>query len=242
MPSLHTFLITNTFVTVTVLCPLNRMGWWWLSRTGSALLSGWFWHSLHTFVLCRASTGYTSRCPVQASGRDWHDIKQRWRKSYIWSSSWHEIPRHGGLRYGAKNQLLYCAWSRQEAGFADVIWRKISSSAVQFYTFWWDWRKNQLADKLVIYHNSKLEMSPQYKLTNSADCCGCDWLFHLFNVTFAAAVSNYTDYLNVEMEMAWKKMVIPVFFFGELNKTMKILSHWDCVWTGNETQHLSNNK
>jgi len=33
-------------------------------------------------------------------------------------------------------------------------------------------------------------------------------------------------------------MVIPVFSFGELNKTMTILSRWDCVWTGNETQHL----
>ena len=28
---------------------------------------------------------------------------------------------HGGLRCGAKNQLLYCAWSTQEAGFADII-------------------------------------------------------------------------------------------------------------------------
>ena len=106
---------------VTVLFSFNRMGWRWLSRTGSVLLSGWFWHNLHTFVLCRTSTGYTSRCPVQAPGRDWHDIEQRWRKSYIWSSSRHEIPRHGGLRYGAKNQLIYCAWSTQEAGFADII-------------------------------------------------------------------------------------------------------------------------
>ena len=109
------------FVTVTVLCSLNRMGWWWLSRTGISILSGWLWDSLHTFVFCRTSPGYTSRCPVQAPGRDWHDIEQRWRKSYVWSSSWHEIPRHGGLRYGAKNQLLYCAWSTQEDGFADVI-------------------------------------------------------------------------------------------------------------------------
>jgi len=37
-------------------------------------------------------------------------------------------------------------------------------------------------------------------------------------------------------------MVILMFFFGELNKTMKVLSHWASVWTGNETQHLSNNK
>ena len=97
------------FVIVNILCSLNRMGCRWLSRTGSVLLSGWFWHSLHTFVLCCTSTGYTSRCPVQASGRDWHDIEQRWRKSYIWSSSWHEIPRHGGLRYGAKKSVaLLC--------------------------------------------------------------------------------------------------------------------------------------
>ena len=114
---LHIFLITNMFVTVTVLCSLNRMGWWWLSRTGSALLSGWFWHSLHAFVLCHTSTGYTSRCPVQASGRDWHDIEQRWRKSYIWSSSWHEIPRHGGLRYDAKHHFLYCTWSWHRLGW-----------------------------------------------------------------------------------------------------------------------------
>jgi len=46
------------------------------------------------------------------------------------------------------------------------------------------------------------------------------------------------NYLNVELEMAWKKRVIPVFFFGELNKTMTVLSCWACVWTGNETQHL----
>ena len=109
------------FVTVNILCSLNRMGCRWLSRTGSALLSGWFWHSLHAFELCHTSTGYTSRCPVQASGRDWHDIEQRRRKSYIWSSSWHEIPRYGGLRYGAKNQLFYCAQSTKEVGFADVM-------------------------------------------------------------------------------------------------------------------------
>lgn len=121
MPSLHMFPITNMSVTVTVLCSLNRMGWRRLSRTGSGLLSGWFWHSLHPFVLCHTSTGYTSRCPVQAPGRDWHDTEQRCRKSYIWSSSWHEIPRHGGLRYGAKKQLLYYTWSTQEAEFADVI-------------------------------------------------------------------------------------------------------------------------
>jgi len=105
------------FVTINILCSLNRMGWWWLSWTGNALPSGWFWHILHTFVLCRTSTGYTSRSPVQAPGRDWHDIEQRRRKSYIWSSSWHEIPRHGGLRYGAKNQLLYCTLLKQEAEF-----------------------------------------------------------------------------------------------------------------------------
>ena len=120
MFSLHTLLITNMFVTCTLLCSLNRMGWRWLSCTSSVLLSGWFWNSLHAFVLCHTSIGYTSRCPVQAPGRDWHDIEKRWRKSYIWSSSWHEIPRHGGLRYGTKNQLLYCAWSWQEAGFVDV--------------------------------------------------------------------------------------------------------------------------
>ena len=42
--------------------------------------------------------------------------------------------------------------------------------------------------------------------------------------------------------MAWEKMVIPGFFIGELNKTMQILSPCDCVWTGNETMHLQNNK
>ena len=121
MPSIHTFLITNISVTLTVFCSLNRMGWQWLSCTGITILYGWLWSSLHAFVLCHTSTGYTSRCPVQAPGRHWHDIEQKWRKSYIWSSSWHEIPRHGCLRYGARNQLLYYTCSTQEAEFADVM-------------------------------------------------------------------------------------------------------------------------
>ena len=50
------------------------------------------------------------------------------------------------------------------------------------------------------------------------------------------------NYLIVKLEMTWKKMVIPEFFFEELNKTMKILSFWACFWTGNETQYIQNNK
>ena len=52
------------------------------------------------------------------------------------------------------------------------------------------------------------------------------------------------NYLNVEMEITWKKMVIPGFFYIhiKMNKIIKILSHWHCVWTDNETQYLQNNK
>jgi hypothetical protein len=88
------------FITITILFSLNRMGWWWLSRTGFDTAST---------LLCFVSHLLATHPDVQPRLQEEIDM------------TLNKDGGHGGLRCGAKNQLLYCAWSTQEAGFADVI-------------------------------------------------------------------------------------------------------------------------